>query len=43
MTADQVYRGVTGLFILDDPDADALPLPHRYGVDDIPLVIQDRR
>jgi FtsP/CotA-like multicopper oxidase with cupredoxin domain len=42
-TADHVYRGIAGLFIVDDPDLDRLPLPHRYGVDDIPLVIQDKR
>ncbi len=42
-TADHVYRGIAGLFIVDDPHLDHLPLPHRYGVDDIPLVIQDKR
>jgi FtsP/CotA-like multicopper oxidase with cupredoxin domain len=31
------------MFILDDPEADALPLPDQYGVDDIPLIIQDKR
>jgi FtsP/CotA-like multicopper oxidase with cupredoxin domain len=31
------------MFILDDPEADALPLPDRYGVNDIPLIIQDKR
>jgi FtsP/CotA-like multicopper oxidase with cupredoxin domain len=42
-TADHVYQGVAGLFILDDPDADTLQLPADYGVDDIPLIIQDKR
>jgi FtsP/CotA-like multicopper oxidase with cupredoxin domain len=42
-TADHVYRGVAGMFILDDPRADALALPDEYGVDDIPLIIQDKR
>ena len=42
-TEDHVYRGVAGLFLLDDPEAGALPLPDRYGVDDIPLAIQDKR
>jgi blue copper oxidase len=42
-TADHVYRGIAGMFILDDPDTDALPLPDVYGVDDIPLIIQDKR
>jgi blue copper oxidase len=42
-TEDHVYRGVAGLFLLDDPQAGALPLPERYGVDDIPVVLQDKR
>lgn len=42
-TADQVYRGLAGMFLLDDPQADRLALPGRYGVDDIPLIVQDKR
>jgi blue copper oxidase len=42
-TADHVYRGVAGLFFLEDPETSGLPLPNDYGVDDIPLVIQDKR
>jgi blue copper oxidase len=42
-TEDHVYRGLAGLFLLDDPDAGALPLPKRYGVDDIPVILQDKR
>jgi blue copper oxidase len=42
-TADHVYRGIAGMFILDDQLANALPLPGAYGVDDVPLIIQDRR
>lgn len=42
-TAEHVYRGVAGMFILDDPKADELPLPSDYGVDDIPLIVQDKR
>jgi hypothetical protein len=38
-----IYRGVAGMFILDDPVADALPLPDEYGGNDIPLIIQDKR
>ena len=41
-TADQTYRGIAGLFIIDDETSKGLSLPHRYGVDDIPLVIQDK-
>jgi FtsP/CotA-like multicopper oxidase with cupredoxin domain len=40
-TARQVYRGVAGMFILDDEQAAALDLPHEYGVDDLPVIIQD--
>ncbi len=42
-TGLQVYRGVAGLFLVDDPPDGATSLPSRYGVDDIPLVIQDKR
>ena len=42
-TGSQVYRGLAGLFLIDDEATDALALPDRYGVDDIPLIVQDRR
>ncbi|MEU1205428.1 multicopper oxidase domain-containing protein [Nocardia sp. NPDC005825] len=42
-TEKHVYRGLAGLFLLDDDTGDHLNLPARYGIDDIPLVIQDRR
>ena len=42
-TGEQVYRGLAGLIRVEDEHADALGLPSDYGVDDIPLVIQDRR
>jgi blue copper oxidase len=42
-TENHVYRGLAGLFLLDDPDTGALPLPDRYGVDDIPVILQDKR
>ncbi len=41
-TAIQVYYGLAGLFYIDDDQADSLDLPSEYGVDDIPLVLQDR-
>jgi blue copper oxidase len=40
---------MAGMFILDEADADAGPdaargaLPDRYGVDDIPVIVQDKR
>lgn len=38
-TAVHVYRGLAGLFILDEPTD--LELPSRYGVDDIPVIVRD--
>ncbi|HXX25314.1 MAG TPA: multicopper oxidase domain-containing protein [Pseudolabrys sp.] len=42
-TGEQVLRGLAGLFLIDDDETAALRLPSDYGVDDIPLIIQDRR
>lgn len=42
-TAGQVYRGLAGLFIIDDLQTDVPALPHRYGVDDMPVIVQDKR
>ena len=42
-TAEHVYMGLAGLIIIDDDESDALALPKTYGVDDIPLIIQDKR
>ena len=41
-TEKHLYRGLAGLFIVDD-DASPDALPHDYGVDDIPLIVQDRK
>ncbi len=41
-TGEQTYRGLAGLIIIDDEQANSLSLPHQYGVDDLPIVIQDR-
>lgn len=40
-TGYQVYMGIAGLFYIEDENSSKLP--NEYGVDDIPLVIQDRR
>jgi len=42
-TEDQVYRGLFGMFIVGDDPAGPPGLPNRYGVDDIPLIVQDVR
>jgi suppressor of ftsI len=42
-TAKHVYRGVAGMFLIDDDESDGLDLPREYGVDDLPLIIQDKK
>lgn len=42
-TAEHVYRGIAGLFLVDDETTDGLHVPNEYGVDDIPLIVQDKR
>jgi FtsP/CotA-like multicopper oxidase with cupredoxin domain len=39
-TEFQVTRGLAGLFYIDD--GTNLGLPYRYGIDDIPIILQDR-
>lgn len=41
-TAEHVYRGLAGMIIVEDDNSQSLELPNQYGVDDIPLVLQDR-
>ncbi len=42
-TQNHVQRGLAGLFLLDDDRSTALALPRRYGVDDLPVIVQDVR
>jgi blue copper oxidase len=42
-TANQVIKGLAGLLIIDDEETDRLALPSRWGINEIPLIIQDRR
>jgi FtsP/CotA-like multicopper oxidase with cupredoxin domain len=42
-TERHVYRGLAGMFILDDARAGALDLPDEYGVDDLPIIVQDKK
>lgn len=42
-TGRQVYNGLAGLFIIEDEVSDRLDIPKDYGVNDIPLIIQDKR
>jgi FtsP/CotA-like multicopper oxidase with cupredoxin domain len=41
-TAEHVYKGLAGLMIIEDTEIQALDLPKTYGIDDIPLILQDR-
>ena len=45
LTGKQVYHGLAGLFIVEDDEEIALQkaLDLRFGANDVPLVIQDRR
>ncbi len=42
-TAEQVYLGLAGVLLVADEKERSLGLPSEYGVDDLPLVIQDRQ
>ncbi|WP_329382737.1 multicopper oxidase domain-containing protein [Streptomyces sp. NBC_01351] len=42
-TETHVQRGLAGLFLLDDAESRALDLPDRYGIDDVPVIVQDVR
>ncbi len=41
-TGGQVHRGLAAMIIVADDVTDGLDIPKDYGVDDIPLIIQDR-
>lgn len=42
-SAFQVYRGLAGLWIIEDGQSKTSKLPNKYGVNDIPLVLQDQQ
>lgn len=42
-TGHQVSQGLAGFIIIEDEASAALNLPNEYGIDDIPLAIQDKR
>ena len=41
-TAEQVYKGLAGLMYITDDQSKKLGLPKEYGINDIPLIFQDR-
>ena len=43
LTGQQVYSGLAGVLLVGDEEEQGLGLPSDYGVDDLPLVIQDRQ
>lgn len=42
-TGRQVYMGLSGLVIIEDGTGERLGLPRNYGVDDLPIIMQDRQ
>jgi blue copper oxidase len=42
-TMPQVTKGLAGMIILRDSNESTLNLPRSYGVDDIPVILQDRK
>lgn len=42
-TDKHVYKGLAGLFLIDDEVTEQLDLPKDYGVNDIPLIVQDKQ
>ncbi|SUG45746.1 SufI protein [Salmonella enterica subsp. arizonae] len=42
-TAQQVYNGLAGMWLVEDEISKTLPIPNHYGVDDFPVIIQDKR
>lgn len=40
-TEDHVARGLAGMFLIQDDAEAALQLPREYGVDDVPVIVQD--
>ncbi|MEZ5738478.1 MAG: multicopper oxidase domain-containing protein [Burkholderiaceae bacterium] len=41
-TGPQVYDGLAGMLIIDDPQAPPSGLPDTWGEDDLPLIVQDK-
>ncbi|RST56980.1 copper oxidase [Siminovitchia terrae] len=42
LTSEQVFKGLGGMLYVEGTDQDSADLPKNYGVDDIPLIFQDR-
>ena len=42
-TSEHVYKGLVGMFIIEDENSASLSLPKTYGIDDIPIMVQDKQ
>ena len=42
-TGHQVAQGLAGLVLINDAESGRLPLPTQWGIDDIPVILQDKR
>ncbi|WP_143354481.1 multicopper oxidase CueO [Erwinia amylovora] len=42
-TGFQVAQGLAGLVLITDPESGKLLLPKQWGIDDIPVILQDKR
>ena len=42
-TAEHVYRGLSGMLIIEDDYSKTLNIPMNYGINDFPIILQDRR
>ncbi len=42
-TGYQVAQGLAGLVLIDDDESGRLLLPQQWGIDDIPVILQDKR
>lgn len=42
-TGEHAYMGLAGMYIIEDEISDNLPIPKEYGVDDFPIIVQDKR
>ena len=40
--SEHVHAGLAGFYLVEDENSQRLALPKTYGIDDIPLVVQDR-
>lgn len=41
--APHMYNGLAGMWLVEDDISQSLPLPNKYGVDDFPIILQDKR